>query len=64
MASCLVVTDQIPATLGWIQQLITETSLDFTFFTAANAFAGLFGTIFAILEPATDDDEVNEADSF
>ena len=39
------------------------TLLDFTFFTMADAFAGLFGTICAILKPALDDDEIDEANS-
>ena len=63
LAGCSVVTDQVPSTLGWIQYLITVTSLDFTFFTIANAFAGLFSTICAILKPALDDDKIDEANS-
>ena len=50
LAGCPAITDQPLATYGWIQQLIAETSLDFTIFTAANAFARLFGIVCTLLE--------------
>ena len=62
MVGCSVVTIQLPSNLVWIQQLIAKTSLNFTLFTAANAFAGLFSTVQAILEPGTADDNDDNND--
>ena len=50
LAGCPTITEQLPATYGWIQQLIAETSLDLTIFTVADAFARLFGIVCALLE--------------
>ena len=63
LADCSVITDQLPANLRWIQQLIIQTSLDFTIFTAADAFARLFSNACTILQHTTDDDTENEDDS-
>ena len=56
-----VTTNQLPTNLGWIQQLIAKTSLDFTLFTTADAFAALFGTVCAILVPGTEADSDNSS---
>ena len=63
LADCSVITDRLPATLGWMQQLITQTSLDFTLFTAADTFARLFSNACTILLHITDDDNDNDNDN-
>ena len=44
-------------------KLIIQTSLDFTIFTAADAFARLFSNACTILQHTTDDDTENDDDS-
>ena len=50
---CPVVIDQLPDTLRWLLELTGITSIDFTLFTAADTFSGLFTTICNILESGT-----------